>query len=149
MNKRYESESGDATPPPSQALADARRQLENLDIHLFSPPAFSLLLDRIESYIATLIIQSQEVAKWQRADTVSEAHVEKASDHLLDTPRRRFHRHLGTVGGILSGAGLPVALSHALGLPAITVMDTNLGFILVVLAIVAGTSLVVWHIAKD
>ena len=144
MAEASEGHPSDPEPSRSQASAAVKGRLSALDGTILSPAAFSLLEHRIEAYITELISESRRVAKRQRADTVSEAHVEQASNYLVDMPRRRLHRHLGTVGGILLGVALSAALSMIT-----TAVYTTPGFIIILTFAVVGTSLITFHIAKD
>ena len=144
MAEASEGHPSDPESSHSQASAAVKSRLSTLDSTILSPAAFSLLERRIEAYITELISESRRVAKRQRADTVSEAHVEQASDHLVGLPRRRLYRHLGTVGGILLGVALSAALSMIT-----TAVYTTPGFTIILTFAVVGTSLITLHISKD
>ena len=76
-------------------VEQAENQLQATDSSPFSPPAFSTLKDKIAQHITELINESVKVSKRHRADTVSAAHVERASEYLVTSTSRRIYRHLG------------------------------------------------------
>ncbi len=130
--------------PVTYALEDANRRLAFLDPTPFSSAAFAVLRAIILGFIAELIAESRRVAQRYRADTVSAAHVERAGEYLVTSSTRRLFRHLGTVGGILLGAGLSTLLSMATSetfarLPTLLAMSIG----------VVGAFLVALHIARD
>jgi hypothetical protein len=110
----------------------------------FSPAGFEQLRYCIEEYIDALTGESERIAKRAQADTISRAHVEDASRHLLSLTGRRFFRHLGTIGGILLGTALAQAVamisSTQVTVPGVA-LSVGLGII--------GAFLVAFHIAKD
>lgn len=96
------------------AAAEAEAHLDALDSSPFSPSAFSLLKEKIAQHVTELVNESVKVSKRHRADTVSAAHVERASKYLVAFTSRRIYRHLGTVGGILLDAALSNILAMTL-----------------------------------
>jgi len=102
-----------AVPRPSieRTIEAAYVELQSVESHPFSPPAFSALKDKISEYIVQLIMESIQVSKRHRADTVSAAHVDQASDDLASGVSRRFFRYVGAGGGILLGTSLSTFLS--------------------------------------
>ena len=128
----------------AKALQQAQAELTGLDPHPFSSQAFATLQEKITKYVAQLVDESAKVAKRHRADTISEAHVQTASDYLISDTSRRFFRHLGTLGGILLGAALSnlLSMSSANKYPPLAVLlTTALGII--------GAFLIAFHIARD
>ncbi len=125
-------------------ISRAENQLQVTNSSPFSPPAFSIIKEKISQYVIELINESIKVSKRHRADTVSAAHVELASEYLVTSTARRFYRHLGTVGGILLGA----ALSNILAMTFAgqytgggTIVSASLG--------IGGAFMIALHIAKD
>lgn len=125
-------------------INQAESELAGIDASPFSHAAFSILKAKISQYIGELTTEAIKVSKRHQADTVSAAHVERASDYLVSSTTRRFFRHLGTVGGILLGASLSNILAmtvsgqySTLG----TLVSAGLGII--------GAFLIALHIAKD
>lgn len=128
----------------SELITEADRQLGSLGPSPFSAPAFENLKDKIARYIAEVIAESVKVAKRHRADTVSAAHVDQASDYLVSDASRRFFRHIGTIGGILLGASISNLLTMV---TANQYSATSIG-VTTALAIV-GAFMIALHIAKD
>jgi hypothetical protein len=118
--------------------------LSTLPNEPFSIPAFTLLKREIEGYIVDLVEESSRISRRHRSDTISATHVEQAAANLISSTRNRFFRHIGTVGGILFGAGLSTILSL---LTASTISPSGLmiasGFSIV------GAFLVAMHVVKD
>ena len=105
----------------------------------FSSKAKAVLRREISKYIRELVSNSIAIANRHQDDAVSAHHVVEASNNLTSSPKKRFFRHLGTIGGILCGAFIPTLLIVVMGeqYPNVIVF---LGFI--------GTFLVALHIAK-
>jgi len=125
-------------------IRTADAELQSLGDSPYSKPAFAVLRDKISQYIAELVTESTRVAKRHKADTISAAHVNQASDYLIASSSRKFFRHLGTVGGILLGAALGNTLSMVSGgkFESVNVTVTlGLGIV--------GAFLMAIHIAKD
>lgn len=97
---------GDREHDADALLREAERQLATADSAPFSVQSFHLLKLKASAYIRSLIIESDRVARRRRADVISAADVEDASDYLVTSSSQRWFRHLGTVGGILLGASL-------------------------------------------
>jgi hypothetical protein len=110
----------------------------------FSPQAFAALQDKINRYITQLVEESNKVAKRHQSDTISEKHVNTASDYLVSDTSRRFFRHLGTTGGILLGAGLSNLFSM------VTVRNyTGWGVGVTTVGCIIGAFLIALHFARD
>lgn len=92
-------------------IREAERQLAEVDPGPFSPQAFHVLKLKVSAYVRSLITESAKISRRRRADVVSTAHVEQASDYLVSSSSHRWLRHIGTVGGILLGASLSNFLS--------------------------------------
>jgi histone H3/H4 len=143
-------------PPQSDAGASERsnelrvlieaieQQILKLDISTFSRSAFEHLKKSINAYIVELISESIKNSKRQRADTVSRAHVEKACDYLVSSPRQKIFRHLGTAGGLCAGAAISNVVTMAT-VAQYTLTGVLLSFILGLV----GVSLVTLHAAKE
>lgn len=127
-----------------QISDDAATALRNLEQSPFSTRAFATLTSKINEYIADLVNESIKIAHRHRADTVSAAHVESASEHLVASASHRIFRHLGTVGGILLGA----AISNVLGMVTAGKF-TSAGTIISLISAVVGAFLVALHIARE
>lgn len=126
------------------AINQAEAQLRAFDSSPFSPTAFDLLKAKIAQHVRELVNESVKVSKRHRADTVSAAHVERASEYLVSSTSRRIYRHLGTVGGILLGA----ALSNILAM-TLAAQYTGGGTILSATLGIVGAFVIALHIAKE
>jgi hypothetical protein len=125
-------------------VQEAENQLQETDSSPFSAPAFSALKEKIGQHITELVNESVKVSKRHRADTVSAAHVERASEYLVTSTSRRIYRHLGTLGGILLGAALSNILAMTLAgqyTGGGTIVSASLGIV--------GAFMIALHIAKD
>ena len=128
----------------SAVLKDAEESLESVTHSPFSNPAFGTLKGKISQYVSELINESIKVSKRHKADTVSAAHVERASEYLVTSTSRRLYQHLGTVGGILLGASLSNILAMTLSgqyTGSGTIISAALGII--------GAFMIALQIAKD
>lgn len=125
-------------------IDSAEKELESLATSPFSNAAFATFKDKVAKYIGDLITESVKTAKRHSADTVSSTHVEQASDHLVSNTGRKYFRHLGTIGGILLGAGISNIL-------AMTTSNqfTTLGVSITSALSIAGAFLVALHMAKE
>lgn len=128
----------------SVVIKDAERGIAALNSEPFSPKAFAALQKVISWFIGEVIEQSIKVSKRHRADTVAESHVQLAAEYLVGDAPVRILRHLGTLGGIMLGAGL----SNLLSMIAAKNI-TGLSVILTVALSVIGSFLVALHIARD
>ncbi len=125
-------------------IRDAETTLQNSDPSPFSPNAFSVLRSKIAEYIADLIRESIKVSKRHQSDTVSAAHVERASEYLVSSTARKLFRHVGTVGGIFLGAGISNMLTMTVAgqySPLGILVSAGLGIV--------GAFMIALHIAKD
>nr|VFJ91185.1 MAG: hypothetical protein BECKLFY1418B_GA0070995_102418 [Candidatus Kentron sp. LFY] len=85
-----------------------------------------------------------KVSRRHQADTVSAAHVERASEYLVTNTSRRIYRHLGTVGGVLLGAAISNILAMSLGC-----QYTGMGTVSSAVLGIIGAFMIALHIAKD
>lgn len=125
-------------------IQDADERLKGIDQSPFSAQAFKALQERISRYIAELIDESVREAKRQQLDTVSETHVERASDYLVSNRGRKMFRHAGTLGGVFLGASISnlLAMSSSSTVTFASVgLTTALG--------VVGAFAIALHIARD
>nr|VFJ45837.1 MAG: hypothetical protein BECKFW1821A_GA0114235_101121 [Candidatus Kentron sp. FW] len=125
-------------------IKQVEAQFQTLDPSPFSPPAFKTLEIKIGEYVSELVNESVKVSKRYRADTVSAAHVERASEYLVANTSRRVYRHLGTIGGVLLGA----AISNILAM-SLAGQYTGEGAISSTVLGVIGAFMIALHIAKD
>jgi len=137
-----------AIPRPSieKTIQAAYVELQSVETHPFSAPAFSMLKDKISEYIVQLIMQSIQVSKRHRADTVSAAHVEQASDDLASGVSRRFFRYVGAGGGILLG----VSIAPFLSVSGNAIAQYSVPGLVVSGALaLLGTFMIAFHIARE
>ena len=129
----------------ARAIAQkAEDQLKTVEPSPFSPPAFATLTDKVARYVIDLVNESVKVSKRHQADTVSAAHVERASEYLVSSTSNKIYRHLGTVGGVLLGAALSNILAMSLAgqySGAGTILSASLGIV--------GPFMIALHVAKD
>ena len=119
-------------------------ELLNLDPYPFSPKAFKFLKDQISQYIKELVSESIRVSKRHRSDTVSIADIERASEYLIFSIRRKIFRHVGMLGGIFFG----IALSTFISMWMISQYTKN-GFLVSLLFGVTGSIMITLHVSKD
>lgn len=122
-----------------------KADIEIDDTSPFSPAAYARLREKIVEHITQLVAESVKVSKRHQSDTVSAAHIERASEYLVSSSTRRIFKHLGTVGGILLGAAVYTFLSMATSARQFSIQGT---LISATLGIV-GAFLVALHMAKD
>jgi histone H3/H4 len=128
----------------ARIIQQADDQLRAINPSPFSPQAFDALQERIARYIAELINESAREAKRQQLDTVSETHVERASEYLVSNSGRKVFRHVGTVGGVLLGASISNLLAMA------TVSSVTFASVGITTALgVVGAFAIALHIARD
>lgn len=125
-------------------IKSAETEINNIPPSPFSPHAFDVLKFKIVEYISDLVNESIKVSKRHQSDTVSAAHVERASEYLISSTTKRIFRHLGTIGGILLGA----ALSNLLAMTIAGQYSASSTLISSALGIV-GAFLIALYIAKD
>ena len=136
-------------PHPSieRTIQAAYVELQSVESHPFSTPASSMLKDKISEYIVQLIMESIQVSKRHRADTVSAAHVEQASDDLARGLSRRFFRYVGAGGGILLGTSLaPFLWISAPNAPA---QYSIPGLVVSGVLALLGAFMIAFHIARE
>jgi hypothetical protein len=138
-----------AVPRPSieKTIQAAYVELQSVESHPFSSAAFSVLKDKISEYIVQLIMESIQVSKRHRADTVSAAHVEQASDDLASGVSRRFFRYVGAGGGILLGVSLAPFLSVSTS--SAPVQYSIPGMVVSGALALLGTFMIALHIARE
>ena|ERR1043165_949392 len=120
------------------------RELQNAARTPFSEQAFEELKEQISIYAVELIEESVKKAKRHRAESVSSADVQQASQYLVASTSHRIYRHAGTVGGLLFGTAFSNILSmittHQYGLA---------GVIVTFVFTMVGTFLVALHMVRD
>jgi formate-dependent nitrite reductase membrane component NrfD len=138
-----------AVPRPTieKTIQAAYVELQSVESQPFSTAAFATLKDKISEYIVQLIMESIQVSKRHRADTVSAQHVEQASDDLASGVSRRFFRYVGAGGGILLGVSLAPFLSVATTNQ--TVQYNIPGMVVSGALALLGTFMIAFHIARE
>jgi hypothetical protein len=125
-------------------ILSAENEIQTVESTPFSPNAYSILRMKISEYISNLVDESIKVSKRHQADTVSSAHVRRASEYLVSSTSRQLFRHLGTVGGILLGASISAILTMVT-----EGRFTSFSIIASVLFGIIGAFLIALQIAKD
>lgn len=138
---------GEASPEPAvDAIARrAEAALKNVDPAPFTPGAFKEVQVSVSTYIRSLVAESAKTAERRQNDgVVSTADVRHASQYLSSARKSKVTDHLGTLGGILLGAGLGNLVS------LIASDDLALASVIVTLVLsVAGVAMVAFQIASD
>src|SRR5215510_3150190 len=120
------------------------KEMQNAAKIPFSDQAFEELQGQISAYAVELIRESVKKAKRHRAESVSSADVEQASQYLIARPRHRLHRVAGAFGGLLFGTALSSIVS---------IVTTNqYGLTLVVITFILtfiGTCFITIHMVKE
>lgn len=120
------------------------KELQDASKVPFSEQAFRELNEDISAYAVELIREAVKKAKRHRAESVSSADVQQASQYLVARPSHRIYKHMGTFGGLLLGTALSSIVSMTTA--------NQYGFTTVVVTFVLtfiGTSLITIHMAKD
>ena len=127
-----------------QIIDTADRNLQDIDQTPFTESAFLRFKENISSYISQLFVESIKTARRHHSETVSTSDVERANQYLVSSASHKIYRHLGTIGGILLGAGVSNLLSM------VTTNQFNLnGIIVTVVLAVIGSFLVALHMARE
>jgi len=111
----------------------------------FSKHGFHVLQEAISHYIEELVDESIKVSRRNRADDVSATHIEQASHYLIARPHNHVLRHLGTLGGVVLGAGLASVLTYASS--AIPIPFS--AFLISIAFTAVGAFLVAVHMARE
>jgi histone H3/H4 len=125
----------------------SRRPTSSLEAQILSPfsaRAFRALQEQISRYIAELIGESTREAKRRQLDTVSETHVERASEILSSNAGRNVYRHVGTLGGVLLGA----SISNLLAMATSSTVTFTSAALTTALGVI-GAFAIALHIARD
>jgi hypothetical protein len=129
-------------------MPENNKEKKLLDIDLnpypFSPGAFKFLKEQISQHIKELVNESIRISKRHRSDTVSTAHIERASEYLIYSVRRKVFRHVGTLGGIFFGSALSIFLSMWMNS-----LYPGKGVLLSVVFGVIGSVMITLHMSKD
>lgn len=110
----------------------------------FSGPGYSTLEKEIAAYVGDLVDESARIARRSRADDVSSSHVQQAAQNLTTRARKRLYGHIGTLGGIVLGAGLSSVLTILVSPPPIS----TVGFLVSVAFTALGAFVVAISIAR-
>jgi len=110
----------------------------------FSKQACAALKKRVSDYAKALLSESRKEAGRRREDTVSEADVESAAQHLVSISNEKVSGLLGTVGGMLLGA----VVSKVMMLMPFE-QASSMGIVATIVFSIAGASMITWRFAKD
>ena len=113
------------------AIREANDLISKLDSSPFSPKAYTRLKDKFNEYISSIIVESIKISKRQKADIVSQSHIEQANDNLISKRKGKWSYLLGTLGGIFLGT----AASNTFGM---LVLGTTFAVSGIVATIVIG-----------
>ena len=120
------------------------RELQNAARTPFSEQAFEELKEQISIYAGELVQESVKAARRHRAENVSSADVQQASQYLVASTSHRIYRHAGTIGGLLFGTAFSSILSM------ITTRQYGLsGVVVTFVFTISGTFLMTVHMVKD
>jgi histone H3/H4 len=145
MSSQSPNSSEERPPHGLQSILDeADRSLQKIDPLPFSEPAFARAKEKVEEFTRQLAVESIKTAKRHRADTVSSADVEHASQYLVSSTSHKIYKHVGTLGGIMLGAGF----SNVLAMMT-TGQFTTTGVASSCLLAAVGAFMVSFHIAKE
>jgi hypothetical protein len=130
--------------PVQELIEQADAELAKFGDRPFSEAGFATLKEKMSGYIASLILESSRRAKRHQADVISAADVEKADEYLIASSHRKLTRNIGTIGGIVLGAGVSNVMSIIT-----TNQFTPSGIVTTVLFCVIGTAMIAYQFAKD
>ena len=144
--------SSQLTPPPEERPSDtiqsildeANNSWQKIDPLPFSPQAFTRAKEKVEEFTKQLAVESIKTAKRHRSDSVSSADVEHASQYLVSSTSHKIYKHIGTLGGIMLGAGFSNILAMIT-----TGQFTTTGVVSSCLLAAVGAFMVASHIAKE
>jgi len=120
------------------AIEEANTALEQADSAPFSDKAYESLRQKISDYIGNLISESLRISKRNKADIVSQNHIEQANEHLISKRRSKLNYLAGTLGGIFLGA----TVSNIFGMMALNQTYSSTGIIITVVIGVVGSFLI-------
>ncbi len=125
-------------------LDEADSSLQSIDPSPFSPQAFTRLKEKVGEFSAQLVVESIKTSKRHKSDSVSAADIEHASQYLVSSSSHKIYKHIGTMGGILLGAGF----SNILAIIT-TGQFTITGIVSSCILAAVGAFMVAFHIAKE
>lgn len=134
----------EASTELERIIKTAELELRQIHPGLFSPEGFQRLTERINEFIGELTVESVKVAKRHQSDSVSPAYVDQASEHLASGKPARWHRVVGSIGGIVFGVGLATA-----GSMIQSGQYSTRGFVLSIICIIFGMPAFMFHIMKE
>ncbi|HEX8367332.1 MAG TPA: hypothetical protein VF604_02090 [Pyrinomonadaceae bacterium] len=125
-------------------IHEVEDELEGLNHTPFSEKAFERLKSKISEYSLQLINESLKTSKRRKSDLISTSDVEHSSQYLTYSSGSKLSRNIGTLGGILLGAGLSTFLSMLVA-GAFTANPVLIALSLTVI----GMFMVAYQIAKE
>lgn len=137
-------DSHDLLAEANAAGVAARDLARDLPRSPFSGPAFDAIQVSIAEYITELVSRSGDLARREEADLISAKHVNRASTFLNQSSGKNSLRHVGTIGGILAGAGI----SQVVTMVSVAQYTTT-GVLIAVCLEIVGWFMVALHIARD
>jgi histone H3/H4 len=127
-----------------RALESAKIELQDLRHSPFSDEGFEQLTKQIDAYIVELTTESVRVARRYKSDTVSPAYVDEASHHLVTGKTARWHKLVGSAGGVMFGMGLTSVVRMI-----VETQYSGRGLALSMAAIILGLFGLTYHVLKD
>jgi len=116
------------------ALKEANDTVSKLDASPFSDKAYTRLKEKISEYISSIIVESIKISKRQKADIVSQNHIELANDNLISKRKGKWSYLLGTLGGIFLGT----AATNTFGMLVLNATYTVVGIAATILLGILG-----------
>lgn len=139
-NDHSETGNNEVSTNDLNQIRTIEEEIDNLNISPLSSKAYDFLKQNITDYIRDILSEAFRIAKRQKADNVSQSHIEQASINLIAKRKSKWKYLVGTIGGILLGTGFSNIYTMASGKinffqVMITAVFLTLGSILITLNI--------------
>lgn len=127
------------------AIKEANDVVSKLDSSPFSEKAYTRLKDKVSEYISSIIIESIKISKRQKADLVSQNHIEQANDNLISKRKGKWSYLAGTLGGVFLGT----AASNTFGMMVLNTTFTVVGIAATIVIGMLGAFLIALNLNND
>jgi len=127
------------------ASKEANDIISKLDSSPFSEKAYTRLEDKFNEYISSLIVESIKISKRQKADLVSQSHIEQANDYLISKRKSKWSYLFGTLGGVFLGT----AVSNTFGMLVFNTTFTVVGIAATIIIGMIGVFLVTMNLNNN